>query len=383
MHNASIAVFMQAMATPVRTLNDLLENSRQHVLFSCVAGSRAYGTDTHESDEDIRGVYAIPAASYLELDPPAPQLADERQNVVYFSLRRFVELLTSANPNLLELLFMPSDCVQTCTAEMETMIHSRDIFITRQCGDTHIGYAMSQIKKARGQNKWVNQPKSANPPVKEDFCYVIPRERLQQTQGRPARPVPLLQTSWNLAEYHAARLEHTSNTFRLYHYGPNARGVFRGDALVCESTPESDEASRFAGLLLFNDQAWKNSLADHHNYWNWRRERNDARWQQQEAGELDFDAKNMMHTVRLLLSGRSILQNGFPLVRFAGVDLQLLLDIRAGKLSFGQIMEIANGIMADCERLKVDTHLPDLCDRRAAAQLLKDLTQQWECRVSA
>jgi predicted nucleotidyltransferase len=98
----------------------LLGDFRQHVLFSCVAGSRAYGTDTHESDEDIRGVYAIPAASYLELDPPAPQLADERQNVVYFSLRRFVELLTSANPNLLELLFMPSDCVQTCTAEMET-----------------------------------------------------------------------------------------------------------------------------------------------------------------------------------------------------------------------------------------------------------------------
>ena len=98
---------------------------------------------------------------------------------------------------------------------------------------------------------------------------------------------------------------------------------------------------------------------------------------------MDFDAKNMMHTVRLLLSGRSILQNGFPLVRFAGVDRQLLLDIRAGKLSFGQIMEIANGIIADCERLKVDSHLPDLCDRPAAARLLKELTQQWESRASA
>ena len=33
--------------------------------------------------------------------------------------------------------------------------------------------------------------------------------------------------------------------------------------------------------------------------------RSEARWQQQERGELDFDAKNMMHAVRLLLSGRS------------------------------------------------------------------------------
>jgi hypothetical protein len=367
----------------MRTLNNLLETSLQNVLFSCVAGSRAYGTHTDESDEDIRGIYAVPANSYLGLDPPSAQLSDDRGNVVYFSLRRFVDLLTAANPNLLELLFVPPDCVRTCTAEMERLIDSRHMFITRQCGDTHVGYAISQIKKARGQNKWVNQPKSVQPPVKEDFCYVIPRERLQQTNGSPARPLPLLRTNWNLAEHHAARLEHTSNLFRLYYYGPDARGVFRGDALVCESIPESDEATRFAGLLIFNDQAWKNSSADHHNYWQWRKERNDARWQQQEAGELDFDAKNMMHTVRLLLSGRSILQNGFPIVRFSGADLQLLLNVRAGKLPFDQIMEIANGVMADCEHLKSSTDLPDTCDRGAAARLLADVTLQWESRVSA
>jgi hypothetical protein len=45
-------------------------------------------------------------------------------------------------------------------------------------------------------------------------------------------------------------------------------------------------------------------------------------------------------------------------------------------------MEIANDTMADCERLKLDTHLPDLSDRGAATRLLKDLTQQWEFRVS-
>jgi predicted nucleotidyltransferase len=317
------------------------------------------------------------------LDPPPPQLADERGNIVYFSLRRFIELLAVANPNVLELLFMPPDCVRTCTAEMDWLIHSRNLFITRQCGDTHIGYAMSQIKKARGQNKWVNQPKTSNPPMKEEFCYVIPRERLHQTDGSPCRPISVLRTNWNLAEYHAARLEHASNMFRLYYYGPDARGVFRGDVLVCESIPESDESPRFAGLLLFNEQAWKQSLADHHNYWSWRSERNDARWRKQEAGELDFDAKNMMHTLRLLLSGRSILQNGSPIVRFSGNDLQLLMDIRAGKLNFDQIMEIANGVMADCERLKSNTNLPDTCDKQAATCLVRDVTRQWKSRIFA
>jgi predicted nucleotidyltransferase len=367
----------------MKTLNDLLQMSPERVLFTCICGSRAYGTHTHESDEDIRGIYALRADRYLDLDTPPPQLADERGNVVYFSLRRFIELLAVANPNVLELLFMPPDCVRNSTAEMDWLIQSRNLFITRQCGDTHIGYAMSQIKKARGQNKWVNQPKASNPPMKEEFCHVIPRDRLQQTDGIPCRPIPLLLTNWNLAEYHAARLEHASNMFRLYYYGGDAHGVFRGDVLVCESIPESDESPRFAGLLLFNERAWRQSLADHHNYWNWRSERNEARWRQQEAGDLDFDAKNMMHTVRLLLSGRSILQNGFPLVRFSGNDLQLLLDIRAGRLSFDQIMEIAIDVTADCERLKSSTNLPDTCDKQAATCLLRDVTRQWESRISA
>jgi uncharacterized protein len=123
---------------------------------------------------------------------------------------------TLSNPNLLELLFMPPDCVRICTAEMQTLIRSRNIFVTRQCGDTHIGYAMSQIKKARGQNKWVNQPKSEKPPLEEELCYVIPRERLQQPDGRPARPVPLLQTDWNLAEYRLDRMINELASFESY-----------------------------------------------------------------------------------------------------------------------------------------------------------------------
>jgi uncharacterized protein len=380
MHNASNAGLVQAKLA-MKILNDLLQMSRECVLFTCVAGSRAYGTHTHESDEDIRGVYAVPADRYLDLETPPAQLADERGNIVYFSLRRLIELLTVANPNVLELLFMPPDCIKSSTSEMDRLIHSRNLFITRQCGDTHIGYAMSQIKKARGQNKWVNQPKRSNPPMKEEFCYVIPRERLRQTDGSPCRPMSLALTNWNLAEYHAARLEHAPNMFRLYYYGPDARGVFRGDVLVCESIPESDESLRFAGLLIFNEQAWKQALADHHNYWNWRAERNDVRWRKQEAGDLDFDAKNMMHTLRLLLSGRSILQTGVPIVRFSANDLQLLMDVRAGKLNFDQIMEIANGVMADCERLKSSTNLPDTCDKEAATSLLRDLTRQWQSRI--
>ncbi|HYR83545.1 MAG TPA: nucleotidyltransferase domain-containing protein [Terriglobia bacterium] len=364
----------------MNSVDDLRANKPTAILFECLAGSRAYGTGVKDSDEDIRGVFAVPAARYLDLTSPADQLSDDRGNIVYYSLRSFVELLTHANPNILELLFMPDDCVRKSSPEFHMMVAHQDVFISKQYADTHAGYAMAQIKKAKGQNKWINNPKPETAPSKEDFCFVIPWPPVAQKY--PGRPLPLRTIGWSLNEYHAARLEHSRDIYRLYHYGANSRGVFRGDMIVCESIAEEDESDRFAGLLLYNENAWKQALSDHHNYWAWRRERNEARWQQQERGELDFDSKNMMHTVRLLLSGRSLMKFGRPIVRFSGEDLALLMSIREGRLSFDEIMSIAKDILADCERLKATAGLPDVCDAGRANALLREVTEHWENRMS-
>jgi predicted nucleotidyltransferase len=361
------------------SLDDLRLHHPSAILFECVAGSRAYGTGLRTSDEDIRGIFAVPAAAYLELTRPPDLVSDERGDIVYYSLRRTIELLSQANPNILELLFIPEDCILKTSPEMQMLIANRRLFVSRHCADTHAGYAMAQIRKAKGQNKWINNPKPESPPSKEDFCYVIPWP--PRSGDQPARPIPLRTLGWSLSHYHAARLEHSRDTWRLYHYGEQARGVFRGDFLVCESIPEEDESSRFAGLLLYNEHAWKQALADHHNYWTWRRDRNEARWLQQERGELDFDPKNMMHTVRLLLSGRSLMQSGHPIVRFTGEQLAMLMSIREGKRSFDEILSIAQGILAECESLKATSTLPEMCDTAQATALLKTITEQWEKRI--
>jgi hypothetical protein len=363
----------------VYSLDELRNLTSSALLFDCIAGSRAYGTSVSGSDEDIRGIFAVPASAYLDLQVPPDQVGDDRGNVVYYSIRRIIDLLSQANPNILELLFMPDDCIRKTSTEMEMLAARSDLFVSKHCADTHAGYAMSQIKKARGQNKWVNNPKPEAPPGKEDFCFVIPWP--SGTNGYPARPIPLKKIGWPLSEYHAARLEHGHDTYRLYHYGAQACGVFRGDVIACESIPDEDEARHFSGLLLYNEQGWKQALADHRNYWAWRRERNESRWQQQERGELDFDAKNMMHTVRLLLSGRSLMQFGRPIVRFQGDNLALLISIPEGKLSFDEIMSIAQDVVADCERLKATAALPELCDVAQATMLLREITGHWEKRT--
>src|SRR5262245_43346084 len=197
----------------MKSLDDLLRHAQSTILFECFAGSRAYGTSVLGSDEDIRGLFAVPASAYLDLMRPPDQLSDERGNVVYYSLRRVIELLAQANPNVLELLFMPDDCIRKNSPEMQMLVASRHLFISKQCADTHAGYAMSQIRRAKGQNKSINNPQPETAPAKEDFCYVIPRH--SETNAPPARPIPLRTIGWALNEYHAARLEHSRDTYRL------------------------------------------------------------------------------------------------------------------------------------------------------------------------
>lgn len=232
----------------MNTPAELLATRPDSILFECIAGSRAYGTANANSDEDTRGIFAIPARDYLNLERPPDQVSDERGNVVYYSLRRVIELLTQANPNILDLLFMPEDCVLKTSPEMQQLIASRDIFVSKQYADTHAAYAMSQLKKARGQR--------------------------------------------------------------------------------------------------------------------------------------DFDTKSMMHTVRLLMSARSVMATGQPMVRFTGAELELLLTIRVGRRSFEEIMTIAEAILDECERLKRSAQLPERCDPATASRLLQTLTARWDQRRS-
>jgi hypothetical protein len=53
--------------TAVKTLDQLLTAGNDRIIFSCIAGSRAYGTQVPGSDEDVRGIYVMPSACYCPL----------------------------------------------------------------------------------------------------------------------------------------------------------------------------------------------------------------------------------------------------------------------------------------------------------------------------
>ena len=73
------------------------------IIFECISGSRAYGLATPTSDTDIRGVFISPPEIFYSLNY-VDQINNESNDIVYYEIRKFAELLLKNNPNILELL---------------------------------------------------------------------------------------------------------------------------------------------------------------------------------------------------------------------------------------------------------------------------------------
>ena len=360
-------------------LEDLQADNR--IIYSVISGSHAYGTANEDSDVDMRGIFIHDPASYLNVfNEPEPQISDSKNDITYFSLKRAFELLSKSNPNIIELLWMPEDCIKQKTEIMDEILENKHLFISKECFTTHSGYAFAQIKKAKGSNKKVHNPQPKEQPKKEDFCWIIPKERLDpkavNAHEYPCRPIALNEASqrYDLSKYHASSLEHSHNIFRLYYYGDSAKSIFRGDdMLVCESIPKEDEFAKFSGLLIYNKDGYEKAIKDHRSYWDWMKHRNSARWVDQEKGNLDYDQKNMTHCVRLLMSGENILRNGEPTVRFEGEKLDYLMNIRRGELDYEDIMADVQKRMALLEALKEESTIPESVDNNEIERLYKHI----------
>jgi len=143
------------------------------IIFEAIMGSRAYGTHLPTSDTDIRGIFIQPLEDILGYGK-VDQVADTTNDVVFYEVGRFLDLLHKNNPNILELLNVPKDCIRIQEPIMDVIFENKDKFITKKCRWSFAGYAIEQIKKARGLNKKMNWEESEM--VRKtvlDFCYTI------------------------------------------------------------------------------------------------------------------------------------------------------------------------------------------------------------------
>jgi predicted nucleotidyltransferase len=118
---------------------------RDHTIYACVMGSRAFGLATDGSDTDRRGVFVAPTPLYWRFDKPPTHIEGPAEEQFSWELERFCELALRANPNILECLHSP--LVEHVDATGRELLALREAFLSRQVHETFTRYALGQRKK--------------------------------------------------------------------------------------------------------------------------------------------------------------------------------------------------------------------------------------------
>lgn len=351
---------------------EMLKESNR-IIFECISGSNAYGTNTPASDIDIRGIFIPTKDEIISIKPMIEQVSDKKSDITYYGLKRFFELASENNPNIVELFNIPEDCVQIRHPIMQKILDNRHLFISKKSKHSFSGYAFAQIKKAKGQNKFVNNPLPKEHPTRIESC-IFRTEKLNP----PLRSIVFGDKDFpNLDELSIARVEDSKDTYRLYKM-PNSKGVF--DAMgnmLFEKISIEDEEKYYIGMLQYSKESYDSRVRQWENYWDWKNNRNEARWHDYDKKEFECDFKNMSHCVRLILSCKNILLKGLPIVRLEGDDLKLVRDVRSGKIPYDEII----GFVEDEEK-KLDDYykistLQHSVDMDKIDQLYKDIINEY------
>lgn len=342
------------------TIDDL---KRQNlILFEVISGSRAFGLATETSDTDIKGVFYLPKEKFYGLEY-IPQISNASNDIVYYELGRFVELLLKNNPNILEVLASSSECILYQHPIMQQL--TLDLFLSKQTEQTFAHYAISQIKKAKGLNKKINNPVEVKRKTVLDFCYII--------QGQHTYPMTNWLTKNGLQQQCCGlvNIPHGKDLYALFYDASGSCGYHgiiqhEDSTELCLSSVKID--TPVMAYLSFNRDGFSSHCRDYKAYWQWVANRNQQRYKNNIENGNDFDAKNMMHTIRLLQVAYEIMTKGTITNKRPNRDE--LLAIKQGKLSYDEIMQLAESLLAKIETASLSSRLPDQPNRQKALAVL-------------
>ena len=330
------------------TLTEL--RARNLIIFECIAGSQSYNLHTPQSDLDIRGVFVLPETEYFGLNY-VEQVHDAKNDIVFYELRRFVELSYNNNPNILEMLAMPERCILYKHPAFD-LLKAAD-FVSKRCKDTFAGYARSQISKAHGLNKKIMSPMEKERKTLLDFCYIV------QGNGSVAAAEWLTAQGFEQRNCGLVHIPHTKNVYALF-YDANGTEGYEGIIKKSFSNEVSTSSTRKEvppiTTLFCNEEAYSVYCKKHKEYWEWVEKRSEVRYENTVAHGKNYDAKNMMHTFRLLDMALEIVRDGKIIVERTNRDY--LLQIKKGEFMYDDLVAIAEEKMVAIETAFANCTLP-------------------------
>lgn len=159
-------------------VNDLFSNNLvndaplflpRSIQYEVIMGSFAYGVSDEKSDVDIVG-YCIPPKEIVFPYIYGGQIADfdedisnrfkhwKKNHIVYnnkkhdvtiYSIVKYLKFCMDSNPNLIDTLFAPQDCILYLSYIGKKIIEKRKLFLSKQSYNKYKGYAYRQLHKMK------------------------------------------------------------------------------------------------------------------------------------------------------------------------------------------------------------------------------------------
>jgi uncharacterized protein len=337
---------------------------KHKILFKAIVGSQAYGTNTPESDVDIKGIY-IQSNDEILSNRYKEQI-NVTKDECYYEIQRFLQLAKSANPTILELLYTPDDCILETSPEFELLKQNRDKFLTKKCYNSFSGYAYQQIQKATGLDKKMNYEKEKITQKSIiDFCYINLHSGKVFKLNEFIEDFDMIKENIGLV-----KLDHFKDIYALY-YDDSGQIGYR--CLVKENSTQlrcsivAKNQNPFC-ILYFNSQEYSKYCKEYKEYNEWLKNRNTARYVDVEAHGQKIDGKNLLHCRRLIDVALEI-----PILKTINVrreNAEYLLSIRKGKVSLEEVLEKAKKDIESLKDIYLNSDLPDDIDDDFVSDLL-------------
>ena len=379
-------------------------------------GSHMYHLNTETSDEDFGGVFFCPKKMLLGLRGRyEEQVSDSKSDVVFYEFGRWLELLLKSNPTVLEGLFAPEDCiVGEVHPAVRKILDNRELFLSKECFKTFYGYAVSQISKARGLNKKIVNPVTERKDIL-DFCYTfndqgsLPIKKFLAENGLDQKYCGLVNIPnmsdgdssiygvyYDFAAYFKfenidwARDWYNGNSpykkffpsvteqlsiqgriedKEFFHYGGivHPDEIEKSNTVRLSSVPKGEKPICF---MAYNKNGYMRHCRDYKDYKEWEKNRNPVRYESN-LGH-NYDAKNVMHCMRLVRMAKELAQGkGFNVVRTW--DRDYLLDIRNHKFEYEDVMAQLEKEKLEMEEAIKSCTLPEKVDFDKVNGLLYDV----------
>lgn len=309
------------------------EHLGDNIILLTLGGSHAYGTNVEGSDLDIRGIAVERPKEIIGLSS-FEQFEDRKTDTVIYGLRKVISLMKNCNPNVIEMFGTKDNQIIVCNKYGKLIRDNLDLFLSKKAIHSFGGYATAQLR------------------------------RLQNALARDSYP-------------QQEKEKHILNSIKnqLNSIEDRYKKLENGDLkLFLGKSDKEDMDQEIFMTININDYPLRDFKNIYSEMSNIVKDYGKLNHRNSKKDELHLN-KHAMHLIRLLITGREILE-GKGVNTYREKEKDLLLYIRAGKYTYDEIFEMVDKYDSEFKYAADNTSLPEKPNHNKIEDLVMQINKE-------